>query len=334
MKIANQNIGKEHNPFIIAEVGINHNGSLDLAKETILSAHQSGASAVKIQTFKANSLCAEGSQYYDIFKKCEFSESQLIELYQYASKNNINLFSTVFDEWAVDICSSLNPPCIKIASGDITHIPLIEYTASKGFTIILSTGASTLSEVEEAVNAINSIDKNLEYCILHCVSNYPTRPAEANLLAMTELSNKFKVPIGFSDHTDGNDVSIAAVSLGAQIIEKHFTLDKTLDGPDHSLSSNPEEFNKLVNSTKTVFSAKGIMKKQPVEDINLITQIRRSIFASCDISYGTLLEKTMLSITRPIKGIEPKNMKKIIGMKAIKNISKGDPIQWSDIEMI
>tara|TARA_B100000401_G_scaffold395524_1_gene304518 strand:+ start:230 stop:1231 length:1002 start_codon:yes stop_codon:yes gene_type:complete len=333
LKIADKNIGEGFLPFLIAEVGINHNGSIDLAKETILSAHKAGASAVKIQTFKANSLCAEDSQYFSIFKKCEFNEHELKELYTFANNNKINLFSTVFDEWAVDICSTLNPPCIKIASGDITHIPLIEYTASKGFPIILSTGASSIQEIDDAVKAIKRINQKLEYCILHCISNYPTKPSEVNLLAMKTLEEKFRVPIGFSDHTHGNEISLAAISLGANIIEKHFTLDKGLEGPDHSLSSDPKEFENLVQSSVNISMAFGKKEKQAVESKDLIKQIRRSIFANSNIISGTILEKNMISITRPEIGIQPRYLNDILGKKIKNTINKGSPITWEDIDI-
>ena len=315
-------------PFIIAEVGINHNGDMDLAKKSIKIAYEMGATAVKIQTFKASSLCAETSQYYKLFKNCEFTESQLIELYDFANNNNIPLFSTVFDEWAVDICSSFNPICFKIASGDITHIPLIKYAASKGLPLILSTGASNIREVEEAVEAIKSVDENIEYYLLHCVSNYPSKPNELNLNAIKTLKQKFNVPIGFSDHTIGSEASIAATVLGATLIEKHFTIDNNLDGPDHKLSSSPKDFKSLVKSIKIASETLGTAEKKPVEEASLITQIRRSIFAKCNISAGDIVDENMLTISRPAIGVLPKYYNNIIGKKVLLNINKGDPILW------
>ena len=319
-------------PFIIAEVGINHNGDIELAKKTIKKAHECGASAIKIQTFRADTMCSKSSTYYDLFKKCELSEFDIEILNSLCNKLNIFLFTTVFDKWAVDTWIKFNPKLIKIASGDITHIPLIKYVASKGIPIILSTGGSSLKEIEVALETIYSENKKQDVYILHCVSNYPTKPEDANLNCMHEIKEKFNLPVGFSDHTEGNIVSIAAVASGALIIEKHFTLDKNLDGPDHKLSSNPEEFIELVRDLKTVYYARGSKHKKPVEDLNFIKEIRRSISASVNIAKGSIIDKSMIVIRRPGHGIQPKDIGVVLGSKVIKDIKAEEVIQWEYIE--
>ena len=338
----------KNKPTIIAEAGVNHDCDMRKAYKLISDAKICGVEAVKFQTYKSNDLVIKNSPaYWDLTKEKTKTQRKLFDKYdkfnfkeylkiiEQCKRKNITFLTTLFDIQSIPLYSKYLP-LFKIASADITNVPLLKAISSKKKPILLSTGASQLDEIKFALKTLKLPKEQV--CIMHCVLNYPTKDENANLMFIETLKKKFnKYIIGYSDHVspDNNLTSLeVAWSYGAQIIEKHFTLDKTLDGPDHSLSSDPEEFNKLVNSTKIVFSAKGIMKKKPVEDINLITQIRRSIFAGCDISSGTLLEKKMLSITRPIKGIEPKHMKKIIGMKAVKNISKGDPIQWSDIEMI
>ena len=318
-------------PFIIAEVGINHNGNLDLAKKTIESAHNAGASAVKLQTFRAETMCLKSSPYFSLFQQCELSASEINELNIFCKNLNINLFSTVFDEWAVDTWVKLDPAFIKIASGDITHIPLIKYAASTSIPLIISTGGSNLKEIEIALDAIYSSSKQKEVYILHCVSNYPTDAKDVNLSCIKEMQNKFNLPIGFSDHTEGNAVSIAAVASGALLIEKHFTLDRSLEGPDHKLSSNPGDFKKLVDDLKIAYLSKGIKDKRVVEDSDFIKQIRRSISASINISAGTVIDRSMLVIRRPGNGIQPIDIDKLIGSKVKNDIQKDQIIDWKDI---
>ena len=319
-------------PLVIAEIGLNHNGDVNLAKKSIKAAHLAGADLVKIQTFKAISLCSEKSKYYDFFKKCELNEKQLVNLFKFSSKLNINLFSTVFDEWSANIISAFKPPFIKISSGDISHIPLITCVAKKNIPIILSTGASNINDIKTATHAIKKSNRNLEYYLLHCVSNYPTDPKSTNLLCLEDLRKKFKVPIGFSDHTTSNETSLIATALGAEIIEKHFTLDKKLPGPDHALSADPKEFKNFVKSVKLVNEIKGKNKKTLVEGKSLAKAIRRSIFAKRTIKSGSIIKIDDIKISRPVIGIEPKYMNKIIGKKIIKTIPKEAAIKWSYIK--
>ena len=331
MIIADKNIGEKHEPFIIAEVGINHNGDIELAKKTILKAKECGASAVKLQTFRAKTLCLKAAPYYNLFEKCELSESQIKELNDFCKKMNINIFSAVFDEWAINLWSNLNTIAIKIASGDITHIPLLKHAASKGFPMIVSTGGANDLEIKNAVKAIKSVNNNLPISLLHCISNYPTNISDLNLNCIREMKENYKIPVGFSDHTIGINASISAVAIGADLIEKHFTLDKNLEGPDHELSSDPKEFKELVEGIRIAFKAKGNDRKKVVEHKESINAMRRSITSSMDIAKGTKIEKNMLVIRRPGDGIQPIDIEKIIGLEAKINIKSNKTIYWDDI---
>jgi N-acetylneuraminate synthase/N,N'-diacetyllegionaminate synthase len=331
MIIADKNIGEKHEPFIIAEVGINHNGDIELAKKTILKAKECGASAVKLQTFRAKTLCLQAAPYYNLFEKCEFSESQIQELNEFCKNLNINIFSAVFDEWAINLWSNLNTIAIKIASGDITHIPLLKHAASKGFPMIVSTGGASDLEIKNAVKAIKSVNNNLPISLLHCISNYPTNISDLNLNCIREMKENYKIPIGFSDHTIGISASISAVAIGADLIEKHFTLDKNLEGPDHKLSSDPKEFKELVQGIRIAFKARGNDRKKVVEHTESINAMRRSVTSSIDIAKGTKIEKNMLVIRRPGDGIQPIDIEKIIGLEAKINIKSNKTIYWDDI---
>ena len=316
-------------PLIIAELGLNHNGSVNLAKKSIRAAKLAGADVVKLQTFKTESLCSAKSKYFKFFKSCELNKKQLINIFNFASEEKIPIFSTVLDQWSADIISDFNPPFIKIASGDITHIPLIKYIAKKNIPIILSTGASNIDEIREAIKSIRNTNKKLPYHLLHCISNYPTNPEETNMLCMKTMKQKFRVPIGFSDHTTSNEASLVAVTLGAEIIEKHFTLDKKLKGPDHALSADPKEFAALVKSLKIVNKIKGQPKKELVEGKKIVFLIRRSLFATRTIKAGEKIKIDDINISRPAKGIQPKFINKVIGKKPTKTIKKNSPITWN-----
>jgi N,N'-diacetyllegionaminate synthase len=318
-------------PFIIAEVGLNHNGDLDLAKATIKAAHESGASAVKLQTFQPESLCSPNSQYFSLFKQCYLNKKQIESLIDYSYSSGITLFSSVFDKWSVDIWNKKNTKFYKIASCDINNIPLLEYVAKTSIPTIISTGASNIEEVDYAFKTLKRINNDIDISILHCVSNYPALPENINLKSINYMKNYFDCPIGFSDHTKDNIASIAAVAAGANIIEKHFTLDKNLDGPDHKHSSDPSGFNELVKNINLVYVAMGEDHKVPSELPQTIIQIRRSITAKNNINKDEKLNIDNIIISRPGNGIEPKDYKKVIGMRVKKDIKKGQTICWTDI---
>lgn len=339
IRIGNKLIGEGEPCFIIAEAGVNHNGDIKLAKKLIEVAKKAGADAVKFQTFKAESIVVkdaqkaeyqkettgEGSQY-EMIKSLELSKEEFGELAEYARKKDIMFLSSPFDKESVDLLHELDVPAFKIGSGEITNFPLLRYVAKKGKPIILSTGMATLGEVEEALNVIRSEGVE-DVILLHCVSNYPAKIEEINLRAMRTLKCAFKLPVGFSDHTLGITVPIAAVALGACVIEKHFTLDRNLPGPDHRASLKPNELKEMVKAIREVERALGDGIKRPTADEEEVKKVvRRSIVAKVDIPEGVIIMEDMLDIKRPGIGIEPKYMKTIIDRKARKEIKKDELI--------
>jgi N-acetylneuraminate synthase/N,N'-diacetyllegionaminate synthase len=331
LSIDNKVIGPGHRPYIIAEIGINHGGDLDLAKKLITSASKAGADAVKLQAFKADHFLSRSSEYFDVFQNCELDESEFIELSKTAKEVNITLFATVFDFVSAEIIRQIDPPVYKIASSDLNHLPLIRHVASFGKPILLSTGAGTMDEIWDAVGAIKRVNANTAIGLFHCVSNYPTYPTDANLACMATMRDTFELPVGFSDHTLGNDTCIAATALGASILEKHFTLNQNMKGPDHALSANPNEFEALVVSVRNAFEALGCANKKPIENEHFIKAIRRSLTAAKPIKAGTKIHEDMLTFKRPGFGIPPDKLLSVIDMTAMRNIEKDEALFWDDL---
>jgi len=332
VKIANKKIGGKNPAFIIAEGGINHNGSVKIAKKLVLKASEIGADAIKFQTFTASDLTSDKSKYHKLFKKLELNESQFSEISDFAKKHNIIFLSTPFSKNAVDILNRLRVPVFKIASGDLTHIPLIKYASSKNKPMIISTGMGTIKEINDAVKAIKS-QKNNKIAIMHSVSAYPTPHNESNLKAILTLRNNFSVPIGYSDNGNNLLIPLVAVSVGAKIIEKHFTLSKKMKGPDHILSANPKELEEMIKKIKIIEESLGDGKKQcqPSEFDNII-HARRSITANITIPKNIKIEQNMINIKRPAKGIKPKFINSVIGKVTKKIINKDEPLEWKNIK--
>lgn len=332
--------------FIIAEAGVNHNGSLELAKQLIDVAAAAGADAVKFQTFVAEevvSINAPKAEYqkettgaaesqFDMIKKLELSNEDHQELMDYAEIKDIIFLSTPFDEKSVDLLVELGVPLIKVSSGEITNHPFLKYIAKKGLPIILSTGMSTLEEVAEAVSVIRETGcENLT--LLHCTSNYPARVEDSNLRAMKTMADAFNVPVGYSDHTLGIVVPIAAAALGANVIEKHFTIDKNLPGPDHKASLEPCELKYMVRDIRIIEKALGSSVKAPVEsELEVRDVARRSIVAKIDIPKNTLIRGDMLTFKRPGIGIAPKYADLLIGKITKQYIYQDDIIKFEDLE--
>ncbi|MBU1486604.1 N-acetylneuraminate synthase family protein [bacterium] len=331
IKIANKLIGKGEPVFIIAEVGQNHNGDMDLAKRLIKEAARAGADAVKFQTIFAEGLVAEDDPGYERLKALEFGPGQHQELSKAAKEAGIIFFSTPFDEEGVDLLGKIDVPAYKIASGDLTNLPLIEYVAQKRRPVIISTGAAGMEEVQEAVAAVG----HKEIILLHCVSNYPARLSDTNLRAIQEMEETFKVIVGFSDHTRGIIASMAAVALGASVIEKHFTLYKALPGPDHCLSLDPEEFQAMVRDIRMVEEALGNPAKEPAaSELPIQKLARRGLKAKIEIKEGESITGEMVAILRPETGIEPKHIKEVMGRRAKKTIKKNEAITWSALDFV
>lgn len=341
--IKNQKIGQRGSVFIIAEVGVNHNGKLVLAKKMIDEAKKAGADAVKFQTFKAEDLVTvrtptakyqkknmgKNESQMTMLKRLELSNKDFKVLKQYCDKKNILFLSTPHTLESVGFLQSLMP-MFKIASGDLTNIPLLRKIAKLKKPMIVSTGMATMQEIKEAISAIKSFHNKI--ILLHCTSNYPTPFGEVNLRAMETMKKTFKLPIGYSDHTQGVEIALAAASLGAEVIEKHFTLDRNLPGPDHVSSLEPKELQQMVDQIRNIEKSLGDGVKKPTKSEKKVKDIiRKSIVANRDIKKGEKITKEMLIIKRPGIGIEPKSLKKVIGKRVRISIKKDELISWEKI---
>ena len=330
IKIYDKTVGEKC--FVIAEAGVNHNGDVELAKKLVDIAAESGADAVKFQTFKTENLVTKTSAQYKMLKKLELDYEEFKELYNYAKKKNIIFLSTPFDFESVNFLNELDIPAFKISSGDLTNIPFLEYVAEKKKPIILSTGMATLGEIEEAINTIKNIG-NKDIILLHCISAYPAKLETLNLRAINVLREAFKLPVGFSDHSLGIYTPIAAIALGAVIIEKHFTLDKNLPGPDHRASLSPEELKEMVKAIRLIEEALGDGIKKPIpEEKETKKASRRSIVARTNISKGSIITKEKITFKRPGIGLPPKYYKYIVGKMATRDITADEAIYWRDVE--
>lgn len=336
---------KELKTFIIAEAGVNHNGKLALAKRLIKAAKSAGADAVKFQTFNAERLVTakaskatyqkkltlSGETQLAMLKKLELSRSDHKQLLACCRKNKILFLSTAFDEQSADLLDALGMKIFKIPSGEITNLEFLKYIAQKGNPMILSTGMSTLKEVELAVKSIFSTG-NKSLTLLHCVSDYPAAFDQLNLKAIETLQKTFRLPVGFSDHSPGILMAPVAVALGAVVIEKHLTMDQTLPGPDHQASVKPQEFKMMVENIRLVESALGNGNKVPAlceDDCRKIA--RRSLTAVRDMAKGEKLLSSDIVLKRPGTGILPMDIKKVVGRRAAKNILKDETLTWSKI---
>jgi N,N'-diacetyllegionaminate synthase len=336
--IEGRKIGDSHPTFIIAEIGMNHNGSMELAKKIIDAAVDAGVDAVKFQMFTADKLVTGDAETYgnedghlpqyqqEMYRKYEFTKVQYSELKDYCDSKGIIFFASVWDEENADLLDEVGGNIFKFGSADITHLPLIEHVAMKGKPMIISTGMSTMDEVRDAVDAITRHHDNL--ILLHCVSSYPAKTEDANLRSMLQLRD-FGFPIGFSDHTMDILTSVAAVAIGAKVIEKHFTIDRKIPGVDHHLSLEPKEMRELVEAIRNVEKMLGSHGKK-IMDAELETRkmARRSIIAKTDIPKGTKITKDMLVIKRPGYGIVPKELHSIIGKTASQDIKADTLIDY------
>jgi len=344
MKIGNKIIDKEHPVFIIAEAGVNHNGKIGIAKKLIEKAAESGADAVKFQTFKAEKLVSikakmcgyqkentkEEIPQFNLLKKLELKLEDYKVLLNYANEKKIIFLSTPFDDESVDFLDELNIEAFKIASTDTNNIPFLNKIAKKNKPVILSTGMSDIAEIKEAVNQIKKY--NDQIVVLHCTTDYPAKLDEVNLNAMKTIEKECNVIVGYSDHTEGTEISVAAVALGAKVIEKHFTLDRKMKGPDHKASIEPFELKNMISSIRNVEKSLGFFeKKVTISSKKYIDEIKKSIHAAKNIKKGEEVSQEMLIIKRPSYGIAPKFFNEIIGLKVKRDINKEDYIRWEDL---
>jgi N,N'-diacetyllegionaminate synthase len=339
--------------FIIAEAGVNHNGDEKMALALVEAAAKSGADAVKFQTFSADKVVRKGaetaeyqkqatgeSDQHAMLKSLEMSETLHRRLFDHCTQLGIEFMSTAFDEDALDFLIALGVKRIKVPSGEITNLPFLRHMASKGLPLIVSSGMAELNEVVAAVDTIRETRKVQGFAeplaemvtILHCTSNYPADNADVNLRAMATIARATGLPVGYSDHTLGLAVSTGAVALGATVIEKHFTLDSELPGPDHKASLEPHQLTSLVRQIRDVEVALGSDIKAPTaSELPVRDLVRRSVTTVRSVAAGAVIGRDDITLLRPGTGIPPIDLDKVIGRKSARNISAGETLNWSDI---
>lgn len=344
MKIANFDLSEK--VFIVAELSANHKQDIELAKETIYAIKKAGADAVKLQTYTPDTITIDcNNDYFQIKQGTVWDGKTLYELYreaytpwewhyelkELAKKIGLIFFSTPLDRTAVDFLVELDVPTYKIASFEITDIPLIEYVASKGKPVIISTGIATLCDIQEAVEACKRVG-NDKIILLKCTSAYPAPLGDVNLKTIPNMAKTFNCTVGLSDHTLGISVPIAAVALGAKVIEKHFILSKDINSPDKEFSLTPDEFSQMVKSIREVEKALGEVNYNLTEKMKKGREFSRSLFVVKDIKKGDIFTEENIKSIRPGYGLHPKYLKEILGKKAGKDLKKGTPFKWDFIE--
>jgi sialic acid synthase SpsE len=339
--IDKRTIGGDEPCFIVAEAGINHNGNVDIAKKMIDAAKKIGVDAIKFQTYRTGDFISNPRQIYTyrsqgktvtesmfkMFKRYEFNKKEWKEIVNYCGKNRITFFSTPQNPSDLDfLLEIIDLPIIKVGSDDLTNLELLRYYGSKNKPMIISAGMAFMSEIEDAVTAIKETGNN-DLIVLHCVSSYPVEPSEINLRKMLTIKQAFDVIIGFSDHAEGAVASLAAVALGAKVIEKHFTLDRNLAGPDHYFSANPREFTGLIKNIRYLEKAMGTYEIKPTaKEMEMRDIARRSIVAAKDIARGSIITRSTIQYKRPGLGLAPKFVGTILNKKARRNIKKDELI--------
>lgn len=316
--------------FIIAEVGVNHNGDIDIAKKMIDVASKAGVDAVKFQTFKTEnivSMNAPKAEYqkentnnaesqFQMLKKLEIDKRMHIELMEYCKEKNVMFLSTPFDIESIHMLVELGIEIFKIPSGEITNLPYLREVARQKKKIIISTGMSNMQEVKDAVQILRQYGAE-DITVLHCNTQYPTPMEDVNLRAMIRMKDELKLEVGYSDHTQGIEVPIAAVTMGATVIEKHFTLDKTMEGPDHKASLEPDELREMVKAIRNIEKALGNGEKNKTQsEVDNVAIVRKSIVAACKIEKGELFTEKNLTVKRPGNGISPMKWDEVIGIES------------------
>jgi N,N'-diacetyllegionaminate synthase len=340
--------------FVIAEAGVNHNGSDQLALQLVEVAARCGADAVKFQTFSADKLVRHGAakaeyqqrgtdsgDQHSMLKRLEMSESMHRALFERCSRLGVEFMSTAFDEEAADFLVALGIRRIKVPSGELTNLPFLRHLAAKNLPLIVSTGMATLAEVQQAVEVIRETRARCGFgeplerglTLLHCTSDYPAAFDDVNLRAMDTIARATGVPAGYSDHTAGTTVAVAAVARGATVIEKHFTLDRGLPGPDHMASLEPDELLDLVTRIRDVERVLGSPTKQPsASELRVRALVRRSVTLTRAVQSGEPIGREDVALMRPGDGIEPKDLDAVIGCRAARRLDAGITLQWSDLQ--
>jgi N-acetylneuraminate synthase len=338
--------------FVIAEAGVNHNGSAELALQLVDAAAQAGADAVKFQTFKPERLVARGTptaeyqaencgaaDQLEMLRALELPDEAYPQLIRRCGERGIEFMSTPFDVESAQMLARLGVARIKVGSGDLTSLPFLEALAALKVPLIVSTGMATLDEAREAIAAVRAVwgdgalaAKTDALTLLHCTSNYPAKPWDVNLAAMATMMRALDVPVGYSDHTEGIAVAIAAVALGAAVVEKHLTLDKSLPGPDHRASLSPDEFAAMVEGIRTVGAAMGSPDKAPTaSELPVRDLVRRSVALARPLAKGETIAREHLTLLRPGTGIPPREIQSVVGRSAARALEAGTLLAWSDV---
>ncbi len=345
MKIANINIERNGKPYIIAEISANHNGSLKNCKKLFLEAKKNGASAIKIQTYKPDTITLnsnkddflineglwKGKNLYDLYSEAHTPWEWHSELFNYASEIGIDLFSSPFDFSAIDLLEELNAPAYKIASFEVVDLELIRYAAETKKPLIISTGMADIEEIHEAYDTAIKYGSG-DVALLHCVSGYPAPTEEYNIATIADMLDRFKCPIGLSDHTLSNVAAVGSIFMGASIIEKHFTLNRNGGGPDDSFSMEPNDLMQLVDSCNSAWKAKGQVSYERKESEKPNLKFRRSLYFVRDLPKGTVIDDSMIKSVRPGYGMAPKMFRNLLGKKLINDVTSATPVMKEDIE--
>lgn len=346
LKIKNKSIGSESPAFIIAELSANHGNDIEIAKKTIKAMKEAGADAVKVQTYTADTITLnsdndcfkikqgtiwDGKNLHKLYEEASMPWEWQPELKKVAEDLGMIFFSSPFDITAVDFLEEMNVPVYKIASFEITDIPLIEYVAAKNKPVIISTGVAELKDIEEAISACRRVGNN-KIALLKCTSAYPAPYEEMNLATIPDMDKKFGTVVGLSDHSTGIEMPIVAVSLGAKIIEKHFILDKKIGGADASFSLEPEEFKAMVLAVRNAEKALGKVTYELSEKSKKSREFSRSLFVAKDMKKGEVFTEENIRSVRPGFGLPPKHFKDILGKKSSQSITRGTPLDWKLID--
>ena len=342
IEIAGRKIGADHSPYVICELSGNHNGSLERCLAMVDAAADTGCDAIKIQTYTADTITLDvdrpefkihgglwdGRTLYELYEEAHTPFEWHAAIFERARQRGVTIFSSPFDETAVDLLDSLGAPAFKIASFEAVDLPLIRYAAAKGKPLIISTGMANLTEMQTALDTALAAGAP-GVLLLHCVSSYPATFADANVRTVPDMAARFGCPIGLSDHTPGTAASVAAVSLGACAVEKHFTLARADGGPDAAFSLEPAEFKALVDDTKNAWAALGRAHYDVLGSEATSLLFRRSLYVTADVKKGEPLTRANVRSVRPGNGLPPADLDKVLAGKAARDLSRGEPLDWS-----
>lgn len=341
IEIAGRKIGPAHPPYVICELSGNHNGSLDRALTMVDAAADTGCDAIKIQTYTADTITMDvdrpefrihgglwdGRSLYELYQEAHTPYEWHAALFERARRRGVTIFSSPFDETAVDLLAGLEAPAYKIASFEVVDLPLIRYAASKGRPLIISTGMANLAEMQAARSA--ALESGAPgVVLLHCVSSYPAVTEDANVRTIPDMAQRFGCPIGLSDHTMGTAASVAAVALGASVIEKHFTLARADGGPDAAFSLEPAEFKALVDDTRAAWTALGRAHYDVLGSEGTSLLFRRSLYVTADVNAGEALTRANVRSIRPGNGLPPAHLPEVLGRAAARDLKRGEPLAW------